>query len=74
MCAIYLTILITLFGLIFAGLIFAKLIFAIDRPNFILFAETNLCDWQKMEDFAGLIFAVEKKWKFSSSEMKIIFC
>ena len=34
----------TLFGLIFAGLIFAKLIFAIDRPNFLHFAETNFCD------------------------------
>ena len=56
------------------GLIFAGLIFAIGRPNFKLFAETNFCDCQKMKDFAGLIFAVDKKWKFLSSEMKIIFC
>ena len=59
------------------GLIFAGLIFAIDRPNLIHFAETNFCDWQKIKDFAGLIFAVDKKWKkwkFLSNEMKIIFC
>ena len=67
-------ILYTLFGLIFAGLIFAKLIFAIDRPNFLHFGRLILAIWQKIKDFAGLIFAVDKQWKFSSNEMKITFC
>ena len=48
--------------------------FDYDRQNLIHFAETNVCDCQKIKDFAGLIFAVDKKWKFSSNEMKIIFC
>ena len=45
----------------------------VKSPIRINFCGTNFCDWQKMKDFAGLIFAVDKKWKFSSSEMKIIF-
>ena len=35
-----------------------------------LFCRTNFCDWRRMKDFAGLIFEVDKKWKFLSIEMK----